>query len=502
MPETRSQEDAAAPKTHILDFYRDKDDGCALTVRVNNARFHIVVDPPMLKEKNDHSVFKQYHRLYHAVEARDESDGGNTSENTSNDRDSGVDITADQDKAKSEIELQNWLLSCFAEETAELAPAPANEDTISLEEWYKAPVHFFEVVSKEGKLQPERLDESEILQKRIDDLFPKLPVPKKLRDLDIPHVNASDYTLLQTSEDPPPVHPSHLKSRKDGKVYFFKPVDPTMPQPTKREIQLHYDIESRGLQSEIRVPKLHGLVMAPHSHVEIMGMLLTVIEDPTPMTKLLDSEVDESKRQRWARETKQIIKALHDKGLVWGDAKGDNFMVDKNDDVWIIDFGGSYTEGWVDPENMETIEGDEEGLEKVVNALKDPDNATINMEEEDKKRQEKERDVAKTGKKVKSTKRRHDDVSDEDEHDQRQEPEQKKEKLDAGARQTNQDAQHEEDESEHEDKDEAYCFCDGPSSGEMIACDGSDCARKWFHLECVALESAPSGEWLCEECGN
>jgi hypothetical protein len=59
--------------------------------------------------------------------------------------------------------------------------------------------------------------------------------------------------------------------------------------------------------------------------------------------------------------------------IIWGDAKADNFMVDKNDELWIIDFGGSYTEGWVDPELSDTLEGDEQGLEKVQEALEHPD---------------------------------------------------------------------------------------------------------------------------------
>ena len=48
-------------------------------------------------------------------------------------------------------------------------------------------------------------------------------------------------------------------------------------------------------------------------------------------------------------------------------------MVDKNDELWIIDFGGSYTEGWVDAELSDTLEGDEQGLEKVQQALEHPD---------------------------------------------------------------------------------------------------------------------------------
>lgn len=46
-----------------------------------------------------------------------------------------------------------------------------------------------------------------------------------------------------------------------------------------------------------------------------------------------------------------------------------------------------------------------------------------------------------------------------------------------------------------------YCYCNGFSYGEMIACDGG-CEREWFHLECVGLTSAPKGKgkWYCDVC--
>ena len=36
-----------------------------------------------------------------------------------------------------------------------------------------------------------------------------------------------------------------------------------------------------------------------------------------------------------------------------------------------------------------------------------------------------------------------------------------------------------------------YCYCDGVSYGEMVGCDADNCAREWFHLQCVGLTRAP-----------
>ncbi|KAF8203896.1 hypothetical protein BJ912DRAFT_841268 [Pholiota molesta] len=48
--------------------------------------------------------------------------------------------------------------------------------------------------------------------------------------------------------------------------------------------------------------------------------------------------------------------------------------------------------------------------------------------------------------------------------------------------------------------DRTYCFCDGVSYGEMIACDDSRCEREWFHLACIGLTVPPDGTWYCDAC--
>ncbi|KAK8129903.1 hypothetical protein PG999_002283 [Apiospora kogelbergensis] len=49
-----------------------------------------------------------------------------------------------------------------------------------------------------------------------------------------------------------------------------------------------------------------------------------------------------------------------------------------------------------------------------------------------------------------------------------------------------------------------YCYCNGVSYGEMVACDADDCEKEWFHLGCVGLKSAPSSstKWYCDNCKN
>ena len=50
------------------------------------------------------------------------------------------------------------------------------------------------------------------------------------------------------------------------------------------------------------------------------------------------------------------------------------------------------------------------------------------------------------------------------------------------------------DEEEDHEGEPRYCYCNGYSYGEMVACDFDGCEREWFHLECAGLAKAPTGK--------
>ncbi|KAK5713315.1 hypothetical protein LTR17_017685 [Elasticomyces elasticus] len=47
-----------------------------------------------------------------------------------------------------------------------------------------------------------------------------------------------------------------------------------------------------------------------------------------------------------------------------------------------------------------------------------------------------------------------------------------------------------------------FCICNGPESGDMVACSNEHCAKKWFHFGCVGLRKAPpkKASWFCPDC--
>ena len=67
---------------------------------------------------------------------------------------------------------------------------------------------------------------------------------------------------------------------------------------------------------------------------------------------------------------RQAVAYLHEKGLVWGDAKGGNVLVDGQGGAILVDFGGGYTVGWVDADIHGTRAGDLQGLERIIEMIK------------------------------------------------------------------------------------------------------------------------------------
>ncbi|EHK97050.1 putative transcriptional regulatory protein PHO23 [Glarea lozoyensis 74030] len=78
----------------------------------------------------------------------------------------------------------------------------------------------------------------------------------------------------------------------------------------------------------------------------------------------------------------------------------------------------------------------------------------------------------------------------------------KKEDTEAIEDDTSSNVPDDDEEDEPGPDEPRYCYCNGVSYGEMVACDADDCKKEWFHLECAGLKVAPRGnaKWYCDEC--
>ena len=109
-----------------------------------------------------------------------------------------------------------------------------------------------------------------------------------------------------------------------------------------------------------------GILLAyiPHKHHSLHA-LLTGVEKGN----IAESEATPTARQKWARQIRETVAGLHDLGILWRDLKTQNVLIDDNGDAVVLDFGGGNTVGWVDNDKYATMEGEEQGLRKIMEAL-------------------------------------------------------------------------------------------------------------------------------------
>lgn len=153
---------------------------------------------------------------------------------------------------------------------------------------------------------------------------------------------------------------------KHGRSFFFKAYDPADSGRIQQELHKYAEIKQAGLY-DMRISQLHGLVRDDTGTV--LGLLLTYIESASTLACAIGPNVSKPLREKWTQQITETLKCLHDANIIWGDAKPNNILVDIQDDAWIIDFGGGYTEGWVDRVLAETIAGDEQGLSRIISFI-------------------------------------------------------------------------------------------------------------------------------------
>lgn len=123
--------------------------------------------------------------------------------------------------------------------------------------------------------------------------------------------------------------------------------------------------------SALRVPGLLGYVKHPRSGI-VLGILRAWVPSKTSLRDLQDEGLEcvpEERRRDWARQITETVDKLHAVGIVWGDVKPSNVIIGMDDKAWLIDFGGGWTDGWVNEDIEGTVEGDRQGVKKMVELL-------------------------------------------------------------------------------------------------------------------------------------
>lgn len=117
----------------------------------------------------------------------------------------------------------------------------------------------------------------------------------------------------------------------------------------------------------VRVPHMLGYVRHAESGA-IVGLLREWISGEV-LRGIDVATVPRVTRQKWMSQIHQTIYHLHEMDLVWGDGKAANIIIDKEENAWLIDFGGGWTDGWVDEELADSVQGDDQAVMRISEFL-------------------------------------------------------------------------------------------------------------------------------------
>ncbi|KAK3934005.1 hypothetical protein QBC46DRAFT_400822 [Diplogelasinospora grovesii] len=319
-----------------------RDDNAEFTVRRNGKVFHIMVSPSQFV----HSPATTEKYLSYLEVLR-----------------SGEEVIGDI----FDTDVFEWVTRPFEPLFAELAPNPTvlghhADIKVTLRDYLFPKFFVFALDVVEEKLQPRRIEMEKSPYRTsnvwLDDEF--------LDDLETWTALYDPAAIVLSFENPEDAlfKPPGKVLIDDGQTAcFFKRCDSNVQ--TTNELQAYKKIVAANLDPQLHVCRLYGVVMDDHDFV--VGLLLTYIDhgDRTLAAAVDPSHPPASTRKRWISQLDAALTELHKAGIVWGDVKAANVLVDQEDNVWITDFGGGYTEGWVDREVAGTVEGDLAGMAKL-----------------------------------------------------------------------------------------------------------------------------------------
>lgn len=193
----------------------------------------------------------------------------------------------------------------------------------------------------------------------------------KDKDCDLPTFSTKDIYVLENLFNEGYI----ARVMVEGKEMCSKAGNSKGDDAAQRELDCLWKITASPHATTLRVPKLLGLIETPNNNKTI-GFL----EEYIPVSENWElstlgsietvSAIDESRRRKWASQIRDSVRLLHQIGVIWGDGKASNVLIHREtDDAWIVDFGGGWTEGWVDEDLSGTVKGDEVAVKKIVEYL-------------------------------------------------------------------------------------------------------------------------------------
>ncbi|KAH8771214.1 hypothetical protein F5882DRAFT_361735 [Hyaloscypha sp. PMI_1271] len=167
----------------------------------------------------------------------------------------------------------------------------------------------------------------------------------------------------------PDTQPDRVRVEVDNQILFFKSAEHVGYERALKEARKFLTIAHLG--EDLRTSRLYGIVQDENN--PLIGLLFHYIDGENSLEFAVGPDTPASLKDQWTSQVTDTLTTLHKAGVVWGDAKADNVLIDTQNNAWIIDFEGGYTEGWVGHDKEGTIEGDLQGLANIIDFIYNPE---------------------------------------------------------------------------------------------------------------------------------
>jgi hypothetical protein len=270
----------------------------------------------------------------------------------------------------------------------------------TLHEYMYSEAFVVQLISRQG--EPKAIRREDIPPPTTWPAYPDIAALEEKTNIKLPIYTPSQIQVLKTFA----FHPWVLRVSTPNGSHLSCKLSASHTGSFEREYGALRKLRDAGCTiATLRVPQLRGLVRteAGLGEVGIVGILVDYIDTQcyeltfclAPATYAAPGEedgnaaddgsrsndadglkasnhipdIEPSRREKWMSQIQTTVYKLHALGVVWGDAKTANILLDRNDDLWVVDFGGGGTPGWFDKKLMGTKEGDLQALKRILEEI-------------------------------------------------------------------------------------------------------------------------------------
>ena len=339
------------PKYHVNGFTTSSEGETSefvlLDVRLHAKRLHIRISPSNFR--NSPSTVKQFYQYFQvALTGLDAIDN---------------DLTLD---------FFDWAVRPFLSVFQSQAPGPrdTSKGTVTLDDLLYVKSYDCELGAIDNNMVAEQIERREIEKAYvpaniIDDLVQVTGKAQSVRPIEI----QMRPMYPEQAVEVPDIQPKQVRVEVDDQILFFKSAEHIGYERALKEARKLLSIAHLG--EALRTSRLYGIVQDENN--PLIGLLFHYIDGENSLEFAVEPNTPASLKDQWTSQVTDTLTTLHKAGVVWGDAKPDNVLVDKQNNAWIIDFEGGYTEGWVDRDKEGTIEGDLQGLTNIIDFIYNPE---------------------------------------------------------------------------------------------------------------------------------